>query len=108
MATDYIQKEILIVTTFRTREGQRLNLEPKSHGSKDNARESFDEGCLNGLLDEMLPLVIHRTSRNSPLFIWDLYIGQQTVCAEIAQGPLSYDVFHSVNPYVFLAYCHYS
>jgi hypothetical protein len=107
MATDYIQKEILVVTTSRTREGQRLNLDPESGGSKDNVKESFDEACWNGFLDEMLPLVIHRTSRNSPLFIWDLYIGQQTVCAEIAEGPLSYDAFHSINPYVFLAYCHY-
>ena len=107
MATDYIQKEILVVTTSISGDGNYLNLVPKSDGSKDNARESFDEACWNGLLDEMLPLVIHRTNRNSPLFIWDLYIGQQTVCAEIAEGPLSYDAFHSVNPYVFLTYCHY-
>ena len=108
MATDNIQKEILVVTSPRASKEQYSNLVPKSDASSDDVKQGFEEGCWNGLLDEVLPFAIHCTNRKSQLFIWDLYIGQQTICVEIADRPFNFDVFHSVNPYVYLTYCHYS
>ena len=107
MATGYIQKEILIVTHFKTTQDHYCNIVPKSGADADNVKEGFEEACWNGLLDDMLPLMISEDEGQKQLYIWELFVGEQTVCAELSQGPFSYDTFHTLNPYMFLAYCHY-
>jgi hypothetical protein len=107
MATGYIQKEILIVTSSKTSQDHYCNLAPKSGPSGDNVKEGFEEACWNGLPDEMPALMVSRSDGESQLYILELFVGEQTVCAELSEGAFTHDSFHTLNPYVFLTYCHY-
>jgi hypothetical protein len=104
-----IQKEILVVTSSKvlTEELSKIRVR-KSDLAEDSFQEELEEACWNGLLDEMLPIIIHSGKRDLQLFLWEIFIGEKTVCAELSKGPFIHDSFHSVNPYVFLNYCHYS
>ena len=109
MSTVSIQKEILVVTSSKilSEELNRIRIQ-KSDIPEDSFQEELQEACWNGLLDEMLPIMIRSGKKDLHFFLWEIFIGEKTVCAELSEGPFIHDSFHSVNPYVFLNYCHYS
>ncbi len=101
MKTQYVQQEILLMTgtRFSARELTEKNVEDKN---KLSATEQLEDACWNGLLDEMLPELIQKTTKGKKLYLWHIRLCRSFLGIELTESSPSIDQELSIDPYFFV------
>ncbi len=100
MKTISTQQEILLITgsRFSQREWADKNDEGKN---KLSATEQLEEACWNGLLDEMLPELILKTTEGKKLFLWHIRHCKFFLEIEFGESEATIERELSIDPYLF-------
>ena len=102
MKTIFIQQEILLLTNskFSQREWAEKIGEEKN---KLSPTEQLEDACWNGLLDEMLPEIMEKTSEGKDLFLWNIRHCQSFLEIELSESSPIIERKHSIDPYLFVS-----
>lgn len=101
MKTIAIQQEILLMTgtKFSAREWAEKNEEEKS---KLSAADQLEDACWNGLLGEMLPELIEKTTEGKQLFLWHIRHCRSFLQIELSESSPIIEREFSIDPYFFV------
>src|SRR5690349_6153281 len=95
-------REILfmITTSFSQRELCETNsFENKSSLSRT---EQLEAACWNGLLDEMLPEIMHTSSGNGKLFLWQVETRTSFLRISMGAHAPAFEKYFALDPHIFL------
>jgi hypothetical protein len=101
MENHSIQKEIFLVTSSRFTQNELCCVRLSHTESVNNTSEELDEACSDALIDSILPPVNSGDKIPGRLFIWQLFVGDQFVCADMSEKPFTSDALDSINPFLF-------
>ena len=101
MKTQSIQQEILLITgtKFSSREWAEKNVENKNTFSET---EQLEDACWNGLLYEMLPELVQKTTEGKNLFLWHIRHCRSFLGIELGESSPSIQPEFSIDPYFFV------
>jgi hypothetical protein len=100
MKTISTQQEILLLTgtKFLEREWAEKLVEDKN---KLSAIEKLEDACWNGLLDEMLPEVVEKTTEGKKIFMWHVRQCRSFLEIELSDASPIIERENSIDPYLF-------
>jgi len=101
MKTTSIQQEILLMTNT-TFSKQQLCEKDLSTNNKLSVIEQLEDACWNGLLYEMFPGIVKRSSAGKQLYLWQIRHGESCLQIELCEQPKAIDLWYSIDPYYFL------
>ena len=101
METQSTQQEILLMTgtKFSEREWAEKIVEDKN---KLSPTEKLEDACWNGLLDEMLPELVQKTTDGKKLFLWHIRHGRSFLEIELGESSPVIEREFSIDPYFFV------
>ena len=101
METRSTQQEILLMTgtKFSEREWAEKITEDKNRLS---AIEKLEDACWNGMLDEMLPEIVEKTTGGKKLFLWHIRSCRSFLEIELGEDALVIEREFSIDPYFFV------
>ena len=101
MKTIPIQQEILLMTgtQFSTREWAEKNIEDKN---KLSPADRLEDACWNGLLADMLPELVQKTTEGKSLFLWHVRHCRSFLEIELSEEPTVIEREFSIDPYFFV------
>ncbi|MEO6330442.1 MAG: hypothetical protein ABIO55_16020 [Ginsengibacter sp.] len=101
MKTQSVQQEILLMTgsKFSAREWAEKNV---IDNKKLSGIEQLEEACWNGLLDEMLPELVQKTTKGKKLSLWHIRHCRSFLGIELSESSPLIEAESSVDPYFFL------
>ena len=101
MKTTSTQQEILLITgnKFSAREWAEKNVEDKN---KLSAADKLEDACWNGLLDEMLPEIVEKTTEGKKLFLWHIRHCKSFLEIELSESSPILEREFSIDPYFFV------
>jgi hypothetical protein len=96
-----INQEILLMTdtTFAKKEWCEKDGQSNQITSTN---ERLEEACWNGLLNEMLPGVVQKSSTGKNLSLWQIIQRCSFLEIDLYESAVSDDQIHSINPYLLL------
>lgn len=100
MKTISTQQEILLVTgtAFGSREWAEKNTEDSR---KLTAIEKLEDACWNGLLNEMLPEMMEKTSEGKNLLLWHVRSCKSLIQIGLCEDSPKINAEFSIDPYLF-------
>src|SRR5882762_2387712 len=99
MKKNYTQQEILLMTgtTFSQREWCEKD---STAGNKHRAQyDQLEDACWNGLLDEMLPGIIEKSTNGKKLYLWQMRHYKSFLEMELSEHPQAIEQYFSIDPY---------
>ena len=84
---------------FSAREWAEKNVEDKN---KFSATEHLEDACWNGLLYEMLPELVQKTTEGKNLFLWHIRHCRSFLGIELSESSPSIEQEFSIDPYFFV------
>ena len=101
METRSTQQEILLMTgsKFSEREWAEKISEDKN---KLSPTEKLEDACWNGLLSEMLPEIVQKTTDGKNLFLWHIRSCRSFLEIELGEDALVIEREFSIDPYFFV------
>ena len=101
MKAQSTQQEILLMTgtKFSEREWAEKIVEDKN---KLSATEKLEDACWNGLLGEMLPELVQKTTDGKNLFLWHIRHCRAFLEIELSESSPVIDREFSIDPYFFV------
>ena len=101
METQSTQQEILLITgtKFSEREWAEKIVEDKN---KLSAAEKLEDACWNGLLGEMLPEIVQKTTDGKKLFLWHIRHAKSFLEIELGESSPVIEREFSIDPYFFV------
>jgi len=107
MKTKSLQQEILLLTgtKFSAREWAEKKAEDKNILSP---AEKLEDACWNGLLYEMLPGIIEKTSDGKKLTLWNIHQCKSFLGIEMSESTPAIQHQFSIDPYLFSPGLHLS
>ena len=89
----------MTASTFAHKEWCERDLQNNKRASTD---EQLEEACWNGLLNELLPGIIVKSSTGKNLLLWQIIQYRSFLEIDLCESSLCTDHVHSMNPYLFL------
>lgn len=107
MKTRITNQEILLMTgtTLAQREWSEKN---RQSNKSLSAEEQLKEACWNGLLDELLPGIIRKSTSGKKLLLWQIVQCSSFLEIDLCESPVATDKRLSINPYLFLSLMSYN
>jgi hypothetical protein len=102
MNTHTTQQEILLITTSNLSQWQLCAKENSETNCNLSAIEQLEAACWNGLLEELLPELLHRTACGGRLFIWHIRQGASFLQIQLSDTTVVMDNQFSLVPSFFL------
>lgn len=103
MEDNITQQEILLVTGTSFADRQACEKDDLGTSGLSSPIDRLQAACWNGLLPEMLPEIVKKTSGGRQLFLWQVY--ETTSFLELKLG--NYEEENekelSIDPYLFLS-----
>lgn len=101
MKTKPINQEILLMTTttFSKREWCEKNAR---NNKPSSVNDKLEKACWNGLLDDMLPGIVARSSSGKKLSLWQITHFGSFLELELSESIVKYYEQQSINPYLFV------
>ena len=101
METTSTQQEILLITgtKFAEREWAEKITEDKN---KLSATEKLEDACWNGLLGELLPELVQKTTEGKNLFLWNIRQCRSFLEIELSESSPVIERENSIDPYLFV------
>ena len=107
METKSLQQEILLLTgtKFAAREWAEKKAEDKNIFSPV---EKLEDACWNGLLYEMLPDILVKTTDGKKLTLWNIHQCKSFLGIEMGESTPDIEHQFSIDPYLFSSGIHLS
>ena len=102
MRPDSIIREILLMTTTSFSKRQLCETNAQDKNSNLAPAEQLEAACWNGLLDELLPEIMHDASHDKKLFLWQVEIRKSYLWISMAECPPVQETWSALDPHVFL------
>ncbi len=102
MQTDFNQQEILLVTTTTFSKRQWCEKENQESRKSLTQTEHLEQACWNGMLNELLPELIEKSSDGKDLYLWHIRQCKSFLEIELCEKPPSIEDCTSIDPYYFL------
>lgn len=101
MKTEFIQQELLVITgtKFSSREWAEKNIQDDHNFSRV---EYLENACWNGLLNEMFPELIEKTTEGKDLSLWHIRQCRAFLGIELSESSPSIEQEFSIDPYLFV------
>lgn len=97
----FIQQEILLVTGTTLSKRQLCEKSTSDCADHFLFAEQLEEACWNGMLYELLPEVIKRSSTGQKLSLLQIHHGVSFLEIELSECPVTFEDQYSLNPYCF-------
>lgn len=101
MKKDIIEQEILLATTAAFFQRQITENIASSNRQLSHI-EKLEEACWNGLLDDMLPEIMERSTSGKSLFGWNLRYNDSFIQIHLSESPEKNEKRFSIDPFLFL------
>ena len=103
MKTDFIQQEILLVTTTTFSQRQYCETDDKSHDQHISDMEQLEAACWNGLLDKALPEISEKYISGKKLSLWHIRNGASFLQIELGEFSAYVEMHLSIDTNFFLS-----
>jgi hypothetical protein len=97
-----VQQEILLVTGTTLSKRQLCKKNTSDCTDHFLFTEQLEDACWNGMLYELLPEVIKRSSTGHKLSLWQIRHGASFLEIELSECPATFEDQYSLNPYYFI------
>ena len=108
MKTTTTQQEILLMTNTTFSQRQLYEKDVWEHNKHLNRTEQLEDACWNGLLDEMLPEILEKSTAGKKLHLRQIKHAKCFLEIELCEYPLTIEQEFSIDPYAFLPITFYS
>jgi hypothetical protein len=95
----FIQQEILLITGTTLSKRQLCAKNETDSTNHLLFTEQLEEACWNGMLYELLPEVIKKSSSGNRLSLWQIRHGASFLEIDLSECPASFEDQYSLNPY---------
>lgn len=102
MEKNAAQQEILLMTGSAFFQQQCYEKNEQDSNKNISQIEKLEEACWNGLLGELLPGLIERSSEGKALLLWEIRHGNSFLELDLCETPAKPDYYYSIDPYMFL------
>jgi hypothetical protein len=96
-----MQQEILIML-YSVFAQKHLNEIQRKESKKVSRTEHIAETCVNGLLQEMLP-VVFKPQEEHKMYLWQMYSASSFLQFELGEVPISIEKRYSLDPHNFIS-----
>ncbi|HEY6975401.1 MAG TPA: hypothetical protein VH396_03870 [Chitinophagaceae bacterium] len=103
MKTTTTQQEILLMTNATFSQRQLCKRDVSEHDKYLSRTEQLEDACWNGLLDEMLPEIIEKSTTGKKLHLRQIKHARCFLEIELCEYPNTIEKESSIDPYVFLS-----
>lgn len=101
MKKKFTQQEILLVTGSSFFQQQCFEKNEQDNKRNLSQEEKIEEACWNGMLQELLPDVVCKTTDGKELRISQTTLHESFLGIELCEEPSATDMYYSIDPYVF-------
>jgi hypothetical protein len=108
MKTNTTQQEILLMTNTTFSQRQLCEKDISEDDKYFSGAEQLENACWNGLLDEMLPNILEKSSEGKRLHLRQIKHAKCFLEIELCEYPLTIEQEFSIDPYAFLPISFYS
>jgi len=108
MKTSTTQQEILLMTDTTFSQRQLLEKGVLYDNKYFTRAEQLEDACWNGLLDEMFPDILEKSSSGKKLHLREIRHARSFLEIELCEYPLTIEHEFSIDPYAFLPIIFYS
>jgi len=108
MKTNSTQQEILLMTNTSFSQRQLCEKDVSEDNKHFTRIEQLEDACWNGLLDEMLPGTIEKSSNGKRLHLRQIRPAKSFLEIELCEYSLQVEQAFSIDPYAFLPTVFYS
>jgi hypothetical protein len=102
MKTNRTQQEILFMTNTTFSQRQLCEKDISENNKYFSRTEQLEDACWNGLLDEMLPGMIEKSSVGKKLHLRQIKHAKCFLEIELCEYPQKIEYEFSIDPYSFL------
>src|SRR5581483_12316885 len=102
MKTKSTQQEIILMANTTFAQTQFCEKDTPESNKNFNRTEQLENACWNGLLQELLPGVIEKSSEGKKLYLWQIRHGAFFLQIELCEHPQIIDENFSIDPQYFL------
>ncbi len=96
-----IIQEILLVTTTSFSSRQLCEGDSEDKNSRQAPAEQLEAACWNGLLDEMLPEIMHNLPDRKKLFLWEVEMRKSYLMISRGECPPVSEFNFTIDPHLF-------
>jgi hypothetical protein len=108
MKTTTTQQEILLMTGTTFSQRQLLEKDVLGDNKYFTRVEQLEDACWNGLLHELLPDILEKSSSGKQLHLREIRRAKSFLEIELCEYPLAIEHAFSIDPYTFLPLTIYS
>jgi hypothetical protein len=108
MKTNATQQEILLVTNTTFSQRQLCEKDILEDDKYLSRTDLLEDACWNGLLDEMLPDILEKSSAGKKLHMREIRHAKWFLEIELCEYPQTIEQEFSIDPYAFLPITFYS
>jgi hypothetical protein len=102
MKPTIINQEILLVTRTSFSKRQLCEMDAQDKNSNLAPEEQLEAACWNGLVDELLPEIVHQSSYDEKLFLWQVEMRTSYLRISIGVCPPVLEEQFTLDPHIFL------
>jgi hypothetical protein len=103
MKTNATQQEILLITGTQFSSRQICDKNDAAAQTNLSEKEKLEEACWNGMIKDMLPEIVEKTTDNKRLYLWQIKEGESYIELELAEFPQEKDNYFSIDPYALMS-----
>jgi len=108
MKTTTTQQEILLMTNTTFSQRQLCQKDVSEHNKYLSRTEQLEDACWNGLLDEMLPEIVKKSTAGKKLHLRQIKHTKCFLEIELCEYPQRIENEFSIDPYAFLTVAFYN
>ena len=97
-----VQQELLLVTNSTFSQRHLCEKDTAERHKQLSQAELLEEACWNGLLNELLPEIMERSSSGNWLYLWHIWQKQSLLQLELGECPVSIEKEHSIVTSFFM------
>ena len=95
-------QEILLITTTTFSKRQLCETDTKEKTRMLSHTQQLETACWNGMMDELLPEIMHPLAANKKLFLWKVDTRKFSLSIIKADRPPVQDGWYALDPHLFL------
>jgi hypothetical protein len=108
MKTNFTQQEILLMTNTTLSQSELCEKDIPERNKHLSRTEQLEEACWNGLLDELLPEIIEKSSAGKRLYLWQIRHAKSFLEIQLGEHASLIEQQFSIDPYLFMPTVFYS
>ena len=102
MKNNSLIREILLVTSTSFSNRQLCDTDAQDRNNNLAPAEQLEAACWNGLLDEMLPEIMHPSSSGEKFYVWQVEMRKSYLWISMGECPPVPEMHFTLDSHIFL------